>query len=222
MSYVVFSDVGGTVMKGTPWNIIRKHPSYNKMRGRIELVRFLPTFVLNQLNIIGESEMRKQWLARMAASFTGLSRDTIATMYRDAIENDFQQVLRQDVIARLQEHKQQGATVIMVSGIFTDLVQQLAEHIGIDGAIGTQVEYKNNIATGRLFGEPCVGKNKIDFIHQYMQANHPTIKLEDCYGYADSYSDRALLSAVGHGVATYPDELMRETAEDSGWELFPA
>ena len=222
MSYVVFSDVGGTVMQDTPWNIIRKHPSYNKVRGNIELVRFLPTFVLNQLTIIGESQMRKQWLARMAASFTGLSRDTITQMYRDAIANDFQHVLRHDVIARLQEHKQQGATVVLVSGIFTDLVQQLAEHIGADNAIGTQVEYKNNKATGRLYGEPCVGQNKIDYIHQYMKDNHPNVKLEDCYGYADSYSDRALLSAVGHGVATYPDELMRETAEDTGWELFPA
>jgi HAD superfamily hydrolase (TIGR01490 family) len=221
MSYVVFSDVGGTVMEGTPWNIIRKHPAYNKMRGRFELLRFLPVFVLHQLTILNESQMRKQWLARMAASFSGLSRAALFTMYRDAIEGDFQPRLRRDVVARLQAHKQQGATVVLVSGIFTDLVQLLAEYIGVDAAIGTQVEYANDIATGRLLGEPCVGQNKIDFIQHYMQTHHPHVKMADCYGYADSYSDRALLTAVGHGVATYPDELMRETAQAAGWELFP-
>jgi HAD superfamily hydrolase (TIGR01490 family) len=222
MSYVVFSDVGGTVIEGTPWNIIRKHPSYNKTRGQIELLRFLPTYALSKFKILNESGMRKEWLARMAASFTGLSRETIFKMYRDSIEGDFQNVLRRDVVAQLQEHKKQGATVILVSGIFTDLVQLLAEHIGIDGAIGTRVEYRNDIATGRLSGEPCVGANKIDYIQQYMKTNHPDIDMQDCYGYADSYSDRVLLSAVGHGIATYPDDAMRQVAESNGWETFPA
>jgi HAD superfamily hydrolase (TIGR01490 family) len=222
MSYVVFSDVGGTVLEGTPWNIIRKHPSYNKVRGNIELLRFLPAYGLSKLKLMNESEMRKEWLARMAASFTGLSRETIFKMYRDSIEGDFQHVLRHDVIAHLQGHKQHGATVILVSGIFADLVQLLAEHIGIDGAIGTRVEYADGVATGRLSGEPCVGANKIDYIQQYMKTNHPTVSIQDCYGYADSYSDRALLSAVGHGVATYPDAAMRQVAQSNGWEMFPA
>ncbi|MDQ7026071.1 MAG: HAD-IB family hydrolase [Anaerolineae bacterium] len=222
MSYVVFSDVGGTVIDGTPWDVIRRHPSYNKSRGRLELLKFLPVYGLSKIKLLNESRMRKQWLARMAASFTGFSRQTISQIYQDSIEGDLQGILRRDVVARLQEHKQQGATVILVSGIFTDLVQMLAEHIGIDGAIGTQVEYQDDIATGQLFGEPCVGIKKIDYIQDYMKANHPHINMQDCYGYADSFSDKALLSAVGRGIATYPDDAMRGVAENNGWEMFPA
>ncbi|MDQ7035095.1 MAG: hypothetical protein Q9P01_09730 [Anaerolineae bacterium] len=94
MSYVVFSDVGGTVIDGTPWDVIRRHPSYNKSRGRLELLKFLPVYGLSKIKLLNESRMRKQWLARMAASFTGFSRQTISQIYRDSIEGDLQGILR--------------------------------------------------------------------------------------------------------------------------------
>lgn len=222
MGYVVFSDVGGTLFEGTPWNMIRRHPAYNKARGTQEFVKFMPVYVLNKVRILSEAAMRRQWLAHMAATFTGIPRDTIDSIYRDIIHGEMQPLLRRDVIASLLQHKRQGATVMLVSGIFTDMVQLIAEHIGIDGAIGTQVEYIDNVATGRLAGNPCVGQNKIDYIKQYINTHHPQVDLQDCYGYADSYSDRALLSIVGHGVVTYPDVQMRQIAVEHGWDIIPA
>ena len=220
MSYVVFCDVGGTLFEGTPWPMIRKHPAYNKTRGQIELWKFLPVYILSKVHILSETQLRNQWLARMAATFANMSREAICQIYRDVIADDLQTVLRTNVIEQLQGHKQQGATVMLVSGIFTDLVGLLAQHIGVDGAIGTQVEFVNDIATGRLSGEPCVGQTKIDYIQQYMQAAHPHVNLQDCYGYADSYSDRALLSAVGHGIAIYPDKQIEQMAQENGWNIF--
>lgn len=222
MSYVVFSDVGGTVFEGTPWATFRKHPLYKTGQGNIEFVKFMPTYFLTKLNIVNESDMRKRWLAGMAQTFKGLTRAEVTQIYQDSIANEFQNILRQDVVEQLQMHKKQGATVILVSGIFEDFVQMLAEHIGIDGAIGTKIEYENDVVAGSLYGKPCVGMNKIEYIKQYMSDNHPNVDMQDCYGYADSYSDRALLSAVGHGIATYPDDDMREIAIASGWQLFPA
>jgi phosphoserine phosphatase len=40
-------------------------------------------------------------------------------------------------------------------------------------------------------------------------------------GYADSYSDVPMLSAVAHPVATYPDDQLRAYAQQRQWEIFP-
>ena len=218
---VVFSDVGGTLFAGTPWNMIRHHPDFNHGAGQREILKFLPIFLLSQLKLLNESTMRQKWLARMAAALAGLSREQIHDIYHDTIHGDLQEIMRQDVVNRLVSHKEQGATVMLVSGIFVDFVEMIAEHIGIDGAIGTEIEYVDNIATGRLAAPPCVGQNKIDYIKQYLAEHHPGVMLNDCYGYADSYSDRALLTAVGHGVATYPDQRIRRMALDHDWEVIP-
>ena len=219
---IVFSDVGGTVFEGAPWLHLRKHPTWNKTRGTLESYKFLPLYLMSKIGVVSETRMRQRWLAGMASIFKGMPRQEIRQMYLETIESDLQSVFRADVVSRLQEHKANGDTVILVSGIFVDLVQLIAENIGIDGAIGTTMEFKNDKATGKITGIPCVGAQKIVYIREYVQNNHPDIQLEDCYGYADSYSDRALLSAVGHGVATYPDKDMRQVASTNGWEIMPA
>jgi HAD superfamily hydrolase (TIGR01490 family) len=159
-----------------------------------------------------ETQMRRHWLGGMARTFTGMKREEVMTMYSDTMHGSLQGVMHHDVIERLQKPRSEGAKVILVSGIFADFVQIIAEHIGMDGAIGTNIEFRDGIATGKLIGIPSVGAQKIGLIQQYLRENHPQTKPEDCYAYADSYSDRAMLSTVGHGVAAHPDKKMREAA----------
>lgn len=219
---VVFSDVGGTIFEGAPWTHLQKHSDFNDVRERWEMYKFLPVYGLSKVKLISETTMRQQWLKGMARVLKDMSHEQLGNMFRDTLEGDLQLVLRHDVIERLQTHKADGMTVILVSGIFTVFVEVIAEYIGIDGAIGTQLEYRNDKATGRITGIPCVGAQKIDYIHKFIQANQPDTDLVNCYGYADSYSDRALLSAVGHSVATYPDDDMRLVAESNNWEIMPS
>lgn len=219
---VVFSDVGGTIFEGTPWSHLRKHPLWNKSRSNWQLMKFLPIYFGSKTKLISETSMRQNWLKGMVKILEGLSHEQLNTMYQDTIEGELQSVMRPDVINRLQQHKADGATVILVSGIFTELVQLIADYIGVDGAIGTRIKFIGNTVTGDLDGIPCVGTQKIEYIKQYMSTNYPTTNLTDCYAYADSYSDRALLSAVGHSVATYPDEQIRQLALINNWEIIPS
>jgi HAD superfamily hydrolase (TIGR01490 family) len=219
---VVFSDVGGTIFGGEPWSHLRHHPKFNQARLRWETAKFIPTLVMHRIGFMDETQMRRVWLAGMAQILKGMKREDVMQMYSDTLEGSLQAVMRHDVIERLQKHKAEGATVVLVSGIFADLVELIARQIGVDAAIGTNLEFIGEVATGKLIGIPSVGAQKIDLIHQYMRDNHPQTKLEDCYAYADSYSDRALLSAVGHGVAAHPDRKMLEAALANNWEIMPA
>ena len=45
--------------------------------------------------------------------------------------------------------------------------------------------------------------------------------LSGVHGYADSYSDVPMLTAVGSPVATYPDDQLRAHALTQGWAILP-
>jgi len=47
------------------------------------------------------------------------------------------------------------------------------------------------------------------------------INFEDSYAYADSQTDLHLLEMVGHPVAVYPEEDLRHTADQRGWQIVP-
>jgi HAD superfamily hydrolase (TIGR01490 family) len=223
MSDVVFSDVAGTVIEGNPWDYIRQHPMYDRWQGQSEVLKFLPRYIGHKLNLVSDSQFRDKWLRTMARALQGMEQNEIRTMYADVLDNYMGHLYHEDVVVRLQQHAENGASVVLVSGMFVEMVEMIADRIGAQAAIGSRMAYDaQGIATGDVTGETCVGTRKLDFIRRYLDEHHPGTTLEACYGYADSYSDRSLLSAVGHSVATYPDDGMRTIAESNGWEIIPA
>lgn len=222
MTDIVFSDVAGTVIAGNPWDYIRQHPRYDKAQGQRQVLRFLPTYFGHKLNLVSDSIFREKWLGAMAQALKGMSREEIRALYSEVLHNDMAHLYHADVITRLRQHKANGATVVLVSGMFVEMVDMIASQVGADVAIGSYMAYDaNDMALGTLERPPCVGERKLMYINQYLAAEHPGVALDACYGYADSYSDRSLLSAVGHSVATYPDDGMREIAQENGWEILP-
>ncbi len=221
MTEVVFSDIAGTVVAGNPWDFIRQHPLYDQEQGRRELLKFMPIYIGSRLRIISDTTFRHRWLHHMAASFAGLSRDDLLTIYRDTVTQAMADAYQEDVIARLRQHQEHGARVILVTGMFIELAEAFRDHLGMDGAIGSRMIFANGVVTGEIDGDTCVGPRKLEYVRRYLNQVDPKLTVADCYGYADSYSDRALLRAVGHGVATYPDERMRSVALQNGWEIIP-
>lgn len=220
---IIFSDVAGTIVVGNPWDYIRKHPNYDQRRGERERWKFLPTYFARKVGLVSDTTFRQRWLYGVATSLGGKSQDEIQTIYRETVAEQMNDLFRQDVLERLQGYRAEGLPVYLVSGMFQDLVQVFADHVELDGAIGTQMAYdENGISLGRIEGKTCIGPDKPDFVEAFLAQHHPEVTLADCMGFADSYSDRSLLEAVGHGVATYPDDQLREVALNKGWEIHPA
>lgn len=122
----------------------------------------------------------------------------------------------------MKSHQAAGRPVVLVSGMFQDLVKMFAERIGADAAPGTPMAYTaDGISRGTVAGKTCVGSRKLDFIRDYLAEYAPQTDLATCYGYADSYSDVALLESIGHSTATYPDPQMRRVAVAQGWQILP-
>ncbi len=120
-----------------------------------------------------------------------------------------------EVKAMIEAHRRRGHTVAIVTSATRYQVQTLAASLGITDILCTELEVEDGKFTGRLQGEACYGKHKLDAVRVF--AKRKRISLKKSFVYSNGAEDVALLEAVGHPVAINPDRKLAECASRKGW-----
>jgi HAD superfamily hydrolase (TIGR01490 family) len=119
-------------------------------------------------------------------------------------------------LALLDEHRVRGDSTYIVSASLYEIVEHIADDLGIDGAIGSTCEIVDGVYTGRAL-RPCYGRLKTEAVEEL--AAREGIDLAMSTAYSDSHTDLEFLEAVGHPVAVNPDRQLREIAGERGWPI---
>ena len=114
-------------------------------------------------------------------------------------------------------HRHAGRATFIVSASPVELVQPLAQSLGMSAGIGTRSEIVDGVYSGELAGPFCYGEGKVEAIAEL--ARWEGLDLGQCYAYSDSASDLPMLRAVGHPVAVNPDGRLERIAHDQGWPV---
>jgi HAD superfamily hydrolase (TIGR01490 family) len=154
---------------------------------------------------LGASEQK---LARVRESMLtltkGWDRDLIREIVREALD-------------LIEAHRAAGHKVYLVSASPEEIVEPLAEHLGVDGCIATRAVVDEE---GRYAGEMefyAYGPFKAEAMRAL--AEEKGIDLEASSAYSDSYTDLPMLEAVGHPVAVNPDRVLAKVAKEREWEV---
>ena len=125
--------------------------------------------------------------------------------------------IRPEATALLDLHRKAGRDTYIVSASPREVVEALAQALGMTGGLGTVGEVVDGVYTGELVGPFCYGPGKVEAIGEL--AAWESYDLERCYAYSDSASDLPMLEAVGHPVAVNPDAALARTARRNGWPV---
>lgn len=96
--------------------------------------------------------------------------------------------LRTDAMARISWHKQKKHRVVVVSASIECWLLAWCELNDID-LIGTKVQYKNGVVTGRFNTPNCYGEEKVKRLKNAYNSSNFIYR----YAYGDSQGDRELL-----------------------------
>ena len=154
---------------------------------------------------LGASEQK---LARIRESMLQLTKG----WEHQAIEEIVREAL--DLI---EAHRAAGYKVYLVSASPEVIVQPLARHLGVDGAISSRPVVDEG---GRYTGEMefyAYGPFKAQAIQEL--AEREGLDLAESSAYSDSYTDIPMLEAVGHPVVVNPDRVLAKVARERDWEV---
>jgi HAD superfamily hydrolase (TIGR01490 family) len=139
---------------------------------------------------------------------------------RDLVASAMEPVLRPLVYAEplrlVEQHRERGEPVFIVSAALQEIVQAIADELGFDGALGTLCEVRDGAYTGHAV-RALHAENKARCLRELAQQRG--FDLAGCTAYSDSHTDLPFLDAVGHPVVVNPDRELRRIAGDRGWPI---
>jgi putative phosphoserine phosphatase/1-acylglycerol-3-phosphate O-acyltransferase len=219
-----FFDIDGTLTLERTW----KGPmSYFLQHGLRRGTHFAflaihyPLYYLRRLRLISEGAFRSPWAAHLAWYVRGYSVEQSQEVWDWAVERYLSRFWRQDTRQILDQHRQAGKELFLVSSGPLPMVERIARELGAQHAIGTHFEVKNGRYTGRALPPVVIDTFKASATQDYIRDRNLAIDLPSSYAYADAISDLHLLEMVGHPVVVYPDPGLRAIAVQRGWQIFP-
>ena len=167
--------------------------------------------------ILGSTEQRLERIRHVALKVTrGWSRSDVDAIVSSALESVIDPIIYDEAMDLIDEHRQVGRRVVIVSASPSELVRPLGSHLGVDDIIASEAALDGD---GRYTGELaffCTGRDKAEAVRLF--AERERIDLAWSYAYSDAFTDVPLLELVGHPVAVNPDRALARVAVERGWE----
>jgi len=144
----------------------------------------------------------------------GFTVEEMRELVGDAMEPVLRPLVYAEPLALVQQHRERGERVYVVSATLQEIVEHIAADLGFDGAIGSTCEIVDGVYTGKSL-RGAHGDGKAAAVRDLAAAEG--IDLEASTAYSDSHTDLPFLETVGHPVAVNPDRSLRRTARERGW-----
>ncbi len=154
--------------------------------------------------------------SQVARLCRGWPAEAVREIVRANLDAIIVPLLYEEARALVAGHRAAGRDIIVVSASGHEVVDPIAELLGADIVIATQMVITDGQYTGDVafyaFGEAKATKMR-------ELAADRGYDLADCYAYSDSITDLPMLEAVGHPTAVNPDRALRREAERRGWPI---
>ena len=209
---IVISDMMGTLTTGSPvvglvdW--VRNNQS--KMQAQLYMLSIAPAYFIAKRGLIDWQKWGQDLMVKSLKMVRNATPEKMKLVGEWAVEHNLWKKRREDVIARLMDHKSQGAQVYIASSVVEPLIEPFARRIGVQ-TIGTPVEYKNGHV--QLAGDLVAQERKIEQVLSRLGVERVD------FAYGDTEQDIPLLEHADHPVAVYPDETLKKYALAHGWEI---
>jgi HAD superfamily hydrolase (TIGR01490 family) len=148
---------------------------------------------------------------------TEYSLDKLYELRQNFIQQKIEPIFLEKAQSCINQHKEKGDTVLVITASNTFITAPIAEMYGIDHLLATEPEFKSGRFTGKVSRIPCFQSGKIDNLMPWLDKNGEN--LIGSYFYSDSHNDLPLLELVDNPVAINSDKVLTSVALENGWPV---
>ncbi|MBI4955099.1 MAG: HAD family hydrolase [Myxococcales bacterium] len=164
-----------------------------------------------RLGVLAAERVAARVLEDLAGEDEAEFRERCRGFYRDYLRPHVTEAGRRAVRA----HHARGDLVAIVTGATRYAAGPLAEELGIEHVVCTELETARGRFTGRIEQPMCYGAGKTVLARRWAERHGVT--LGEAVFYTDSITDRPLCEHVGEAVVVNPDARLGLLARRRGW-----
>lgn len=199
--------VGSNVVESYLWARLSSLPRISWPRELADLALAAPRY------LYAERRDRGELIRAFLRRYEGVRVDELRSLVTDVLGDALLQRVMPDATRQIRRHRAAGHRTVLITGAVNMLVAPLAALF--DEVVASRMHEQDGVLTGFLESPPLVDEARAAWLRQY--AAREGLHLDRSYGYADSYSDRPLLDAVGHPHAVNPDPRLYRHARRHRW-----
>lgn len=184
-------------------------------RGRYESEnrRFYDQYKAGTLDIF-------EFLDFQLAPLAHYPRERLDRWHEAFMERKIRPIIRDKGRSLLRRHQDDGSLCAIITSTNTFVTGPIARELGIAHLLATEIEEVDGRFTGRARGTPCFREGKIECLNRWLLEQGASVQsFSTSWFYSDSRNDLPLLEHVTRPVAVDPDDALRQTALERGWEV---
>ena len=199
--------VNSNVIESYLWARLATMPRSDWLGELADLVRCAPRYLYAERRDRGE--LLRAFLRRYAGARTDELRALVTEVLGDAMLHR----VMPEATRQIRRHRAAGHRTVLITGAVDLHVEPLS--VLFDEVVASRIHAREGVLTGFLEAPPLVDEARAAWLRKYAQAHG--LHLDRSYAYADSYSDRPLLEAVGHPHVVNPDSQLFRYARRNRW-----
>lgn len=213
---IAFFDVDGTLLSSTIVHcyIWLRTASMSPAHKFFWYIGFLPKVIYY---LLLDRISRTKFNIVFYRNYRGMEASEVKASATDMFEHYLSRKVFPEAISQIEEHRENGDQVVLLTGALDFIVDPIADFFGVDSILAPSLAEQENTFTGELTTEPLIGEQKAIALRKF--AEEVNIPLDICYAYSDSQSDLPMLNCVGNPVVVNPSKALRQKAMETGWEM---
>ena len=158
-----------------------------------------------------------EFLAFSLKPLTQFSTEKLLELHQAFMQKHILPAMTEKGLAQVQQHRDKGDFTLIITATNSFVTGPIAKAFKVDDLIATEPEIIDGKYTGKVAGTPCFQAGKITRLKQWLK--NTSHDLENSTFYSDSHNDLALLEIVTTPIAVDPDDALKATALEKGWEI---
>lgn len=158
-----------------------------------------------------------QYLRFALEPLTLFPTDQLNAWRQQFVEQRIKPIVAPGAPALIQQHRDLGDTLMIISATNLFITQPIADLLGIPFILATEPEVKDGQYTGNYLGIPTFQQGKVSALQEWLKTHQQS--LIGSTFYSDSHNDLPLLEQVDHPVAVNPDETLERVAVERRWPV---
>jgi len=147
--------------------------------------RLAPLMLLYKMGIMDNGRAKERVISYF---FKEWDAEIFSQTGREYAQQQLPHILRPEAVKRLQWHLEQNHEIAIVTASIEDWIITWTNNINVE-LIGTRIEKKDGILSGRFATKNCYGKEKVRRINEKYQLS----RFKTIYAYGDSSGDKPML-----------------------------